>query len=318
MPARRQRRRRGYLYNRKKKSLNPKIKKYFLFGIFAAAVFLVAFLAFSLRTQVWDGKSRVSVAIENGTDGVVLAVLDPVSEQIISYSIPAATEVEAARQLGVWQIGSLWKLGQDEKVGGNLLSNTITKSLHLPTEAYASKSALGIIQGGVFESIISAIRVSSSSTNLTLGDRIRMAIFSSRLGSKNKIDIDMVDTGYLMEKRLPTGEDGFVVRNTTPSSLVKVFADSDVSKEQARIRLTEETMGGSLSRPITDVIETLGGKILSLERHDVSATDCEIWGTADKTIEKIAGVFSCKVVHKELTASFNVEMVVGADFEKRF
>lgn len=316
MPAHRRQRRRGSLY-KKKRAPNPKIKKYLLIGASAVLVFLMVLLVFSLRTSVWDGESRISVAIENGAHGVVLAVFDPASERIVSYSIPASTELEAARQLGMWQIGSLWKLGQDENVGGRLLSDTITKSLRLPTEAYASSNAIGIVDGGIFRSVFSAMR-SSVNTNLTLGDRIRMAIFSSGLGSKSKIKIEMIDTGYLAAKKLASGEDGYVVKGTVPSSLSKIFADSDLSRQNARIRLTDETSNGLLARPITDVIETLGSKVLSLERHAESPTDCEIWGSADKTIKKIARVLSCKIVKKDLTSNFNVEILVGTGFEKRF
>lgn len=117
-------------YRFKKYKDSKKKKKSYLIFIVVVFLTLLAFLVFFLtRARYWDGKTKLSVVI-NERDNVLISTFDPTLEEVTTVKIPASTQVEVSRSLGSWKLGSVWKLGKNEKVGGRLLQETIVKNFN--------------------------------------------------------------------------------------------------------------------------------------------------------------------------------------------
>ena len=175
-----ERKRKNQHYQRSKTKSKFKLPKFVLFFLVGFIAFVFGVVFFS-PNKFWDGKTRLALAIHNPDDSIAVAVFDPETNSISTLLIPQDVEVEVARQLGTWKAGSVWKLGINEKVGGKLVSETVTKALELPTEAWADTGAMGLTSENSF-SIWRAALVSYK-TNLNFKDKVKMAMFA--LGVKN-------------------------------------------------------------------------------------------------------------------------------------
>src|SRR3990167_7826494 len=87
-------------------------------------LFGALFVVIKTQTRVWNGKEKVSVVVA-GTNKVVISVFDPGTSEITNIYIPGETQVDAARELGTFRIKNIWRLGENEKIGGVLLSETV-------------------------------------------------------------------------------------------------------------------------------------------------------------------------------------------------
>lgn len=314
--------------DRKLRLNKKKPKKSFLkFLIFLVPVVFIFFTVFFLIFRggdLWNGKSRLSLAIPQKDGSVLVTVLDPVSANIINVHIPENVEVEAAHSLGTWKLGSIGKLGENEGLGGALLSLTITKAFKFPTEAWAEAPSEGLTEASpvkIFSGVFSFYK-----TNLSLIDRIKIALFTLRVSGSGRQIIELTDTSYLHKQILTGGESGYVIRGTMPTSLLSVFADSQVSKENARVVILDKSGSGINTGQFGEIIEVLGSKVISILKKPVDpGQDCTVSaGDNSKiaTIRKISQVFGCKISNilpeGERDTGDVIVIVVGVKFATRF
>ncbi len=113
---------------RRRKKERRSLLKWAIIGL---ALFLIFMAVFFLRTKYWNSKSKLAVVIDSGQD-VVISIFDPKAGNQTDLIIPGNTQVLAAYGLGTWKLGSLWKLGIDEKRGGSLITKTISMNFGFP------------------------------------------------------------------------------------------------------------------------------------------------------------------------------------------
>ena len=105
MPARKKRLRSYKARKEKKKNLLPFFLIILLFG--ALLFYILATSAF------WDGKSKLSLVINNQEE-VIVSTFDPTNSEIINIYIPGDTEVELSRNLGKIRIKNAWAVGLNQ------------------------------------------------------------------------------------------------------------------------------------------------------------------------------------------------------------
>ncbi|MEK7120946.1 MAG: hypothetical protein AAB840_02540, partial [Patescibacteria group bacterium] len=287
--------------NRKEKrtKLSKKInipKGYFLALALALAGFLFFFvLGISRKGSTWDGKSRLSVAAPQNDGTVLLQVFDPPSKSIARLTIPKNVEIEAAHNLGTWKVGSIWKLGENEHLGGSFLAQSITKSFRFPVEAWSEAAGTGFSQNNVLEIIRSLFGYYK--TNLSVSDKIKIALFALKIPGSARYDIDLSKSSYLVAKRLMGGEEGYEVRESIPEGLLSIFSDSSIVSEGAKIYIVDASGRGlENARKFGEILEVLGGKVVALKSVSPNDGDCSVWGTAMVTVKKIIQIFGCSRV----------------------
>jgi len=285
--------------------------KTFILGFVFFAFLVIGF--FATRGEFWDGETRLVLVA--GGESVVVYVFDPARETIYSIPIPSDTEVNLSNGLGLWRIGSVWELGKIEGLGGDLLASTITKSLRFPVDYWSDSEGVKIADGGI-RGIIAAL--SGFETDLNFKSRIALAIFSLKTSAANRQTIDPLDTGYLYKASISGGDKGYLVRKRVPSRLASLFAVDMFLVEDLKIRLVDGTGNYSSSKEIVDVVDMMGGKVLGITEKEFEG-DCIVQGAINTvTAVSLARVFDCEFREQVLLGNFDIELLVGEAFGKRF
>ena len=161
-------------------------------------------LAISAIIYLWvtSGFFRSSTKptfVVNDENGAIVSVFDKQQGTITDIVIPGNTQVNVSRQLGTWKLASVWKLGENEKLEGVLLTETIIKNFKIPVNAWRDHL--------------------SGRTNLGVGDRLLFWFFSLGASSGDKREIDLANQNFLKKTRLWSREEGYLVSDSPPPYL---------------------------------------------------------------------------------------------------
>src|SRR3990172_4274323 len=202
--------RRRKLIEKKKKAV--KNKSLFLKICLPIILLIVAFLFIKLSIKYWNGTDKFSIVYKLDDGNVAVGVFDPKLEEITSLIIPGDTEVNLARNFGTLRIKNVWQFGINEKIGGSLLASTVTQNFLFPvslwsdsdTKSLFDANALGIVRFVFFPKY----------TNISLGDRISVGLFSLKIKNLNKNLIDIGKSQFLSKQKLNDGEEGYTLSGT--------------------------------------------------------------------------------------------------------
>lgn len=305
MPARR----------RNRKAINKKrpSKKIYIFVLLALAFFAFLFFLRSGRRN-WNGKDKIAVAIRNDSDGVDLVVFDPLVEEIFRLKVPGSTQIDVSNQLGIWRLESVWKLGEQEDLGGELLSRSITKSLKLPVYLWADRQALGLIEGGMTKRLSAVF--SNYETNLSRGDRVALALFAMQVDNASFVEMDLSDTSFLEKKKLLDGEEGYVTTGSPPRKVAFAFSQPILEEDAARIRIRDATQTYKIAEEMGEALENLGGKVSAITRENGIGVACELRSKLKEVSVLVSSLYPCKVSEKPPEGNFDLEIYLGEDFVK--
>jgi hypothetical protein len=308
-PARRRKSRR----TKKKKENNKKVLHKVIFWL---SIALIVFLLFKLTTRHWSSNSKLTIVSPQKEGSIQISTFNPSSDTIRTIIIPAETEVRVARQLGTWRIKSVWELGENENLSGQLLAETVTKQFNIPVYLWGDVGASGFSSPNAPQILKSAI--SPYKTNLGIGDRLRLAAFS--LGVKNfkREEGSLSETKVLERTILVDGTAGYKVVGEIPSSIAAIYSDPHAAATSAKTQIIDATTSPTIAKEVGEIVEVVGLKVASIENIDVNEdVDCEVSGMDKDLTKKVAYLFSCEVVMHE-DDNFDLTILLGEDFVKRF
>ena len=290
---------------------NSYIKLLFIF-----LVPLLIFLLITLQTRFWKSSAKTSLVICKESGEVVISVFDPELEKITNIIIPKNAEVDVARQLGRWKLGSVRELGENEDLEGKLLAETIVKHFKLPVAAWADTPALGFADGDVLGIIKASLL--PYKTNLGIGDKLKLGIFSIRINNLKRESIYFSEGNILKKVTLIGGEEGYVLAGRLPNYIVALFSNSNISSEGAVVIILDATGKANVAEEVGEVIEVMGVKLANIKKEEADDFDCEVKGEDKELLEEVAQVFSCKKLKTMPEGNFDLEIKIGRDFSKRF
>lgn len=281
--------------------------------IMIMVVGLIVWLKFS--TNYWTGEDKLTLAINNSDGGVNVVTFNPIDSEIVNIYIPGNTQVEVTHQLGVWKIKSLWQLGKQEGLRGNLLTSTVTRNFKFPVYLWSGEFALGLTN----TSLASLLRgiFGFYETNLGMGDRVRLAFFSLGIKNSKRVDVDLSQTSYLKKTVLKDGEEGYVVSGNIPQKLAATFSDNEFSQSMPRIMIRDRSDNPGEVEEVGKIVEILGGKVSSISRESGEDVVCKVAGKDKSFIETILRLFPCQE-ERRANLNFDLEMTIGRDFQKNF
>jgi hypothetical protein len=305
MPARRK---------RKKKSDSKFLRVFFrvflpILIVFCAIVFILS------TTYHWDKQDKLAVVVNLNSE-VEIIVFDPVNESIYSVIIPNETQVEVARQLGGWKIGSVWELGQNEGVEGLLLAETVSRYFKFPTTVWADRHADDFIKGD-YGNLVKAI-LSSYPTNLGFGDKLKIALFSVGTNNTNKQEIHLAHTTYLKEGNLKDGSVGYKLFGKIPEKLALIFGNSKISEKNYKVSVINRSSSRFIAQDLGEVIEVLGAKVVLVKEEDTKEMDCNVIGMDPYFSKTIHNLFGCEEIKSKPEGNIDVEVIVGENFIERY
>lgn len=261
----------------------------------------------------WDGENKLAIAVHK-PDGAAVILFDPQYDEVVTITVPEHTEIDVAHDLGIWKIETVWELGKQHKLGGQLLSESLTKYFRFPTGAWADTPALGLASGN-FSDLYKAV-FGIYNSNLSVGDRLSLAWFSFNVSNAKRIEIPLEKTGYVIPKTLSDGTKGYGKVDPAPASVLSLFADSEFAKASYAVSIKDATGEAFIARNVGQVVEVLGAKIASVSDTDIREIDCIVRGRSELLRERIAQLFNCK--KEEGESSFDGELIIGTEFAKRF
>lgn len=309
MPAKR-RNRKHQLKKQKKISIGQ-LKVVIIFLLVSVSLIYIF-----LTTKHWDGKTKLSMVINNGERGVSLVTYDPQLDEIVNMVVPASTQINLSRQLGTWKIESVWQLGINEGFAGQLLSESITRHFNFPVYIWADSQASGFLETNPMGLIKAA--VSPYETNLKLGDRIRLAWFALGVKNSKRLTINLEETVFLSEIELVGGERGYVKTGRLPQRLAVIFSDPTISKKNLKVVIHDATGKVGLAQDVGELIETVGLKIASVVKQERDDFDCEIYSEDSEVVEKLSKILLCQSLDEPYEGNFDVEIRIGEKFAERY
>lgn len=291
-------------------------KKSYTKWLFILLVPLLIFLLITFQTRFWKSSTKTSLVIYKENGEVVISVFDPGLEKITNITFPKNTEVDVARQLGRWQLGSVRELGENENLEGKLLAETIVKHFKLPVAAWADASALGFAEGGIVG--IAKASLLPYKTNLGIGDKLKLGLFSIRIKNLKRENIDFSEGNILKKVTLIGGEEGYVLAGRLPNYIVALFSNSNISNEGAVVVILDATGKANVAEEVGEVVEVMGVKLANIKKEEADDFDCEVKGNNKELLEEIAQVFSCKKLKAAPEGNYDLEIRIGKEFSRRF
>lgn len=282
---------------KKKSSRRP-----FLIFFFIIACLLALITFFKLNIKYWNGKEKVSIAISKPGGDVKVVLLDPTISEKIELTIPPNTEVEVAKNLGTFPIKNIVKLGDNEGVGGKLLPETITKSFLFPIVLWSDTEPDDIKI------------LTTKNSNISFSDRVLIYFFTKTVKNLDITKIDMGRSQFLIKAKLTDGTLGYKLPDKISPRLLFYFAEQTFSG--VKVYVKDATGKYGIGERVGEIVEVLGGKVVSLEKLTENQKDCSVTGTNTKAVIKVAQVFSCSVTNE--TTDYDLLIELGGGFAKRF
>ncbi len=284
--------------------------------VIALLVVVMVFILLAFSDRFWDGRSKLILAVATKNGDVIVSSFDPKTESIVNIFIPGSTQLIASRQLGSWKAKSLWQLGENEKLGGTLLRETIVKNFYFPVVSWGEETALAYSRGD-FAGILKAV-VTPFETNLKIGDKIKLAFFSLSIKNPKRVDFDLRDGGNLKKTKLPGGEEGYLISGSGMEKFIVYFTDNEISNQNLRVEIRDATGKTKIAQEVGKVIEVLGAKVSAVNKMTEEDTDCEVFGRHRKLVNLISLVYSCSTSKKERAANFDAVVKIGKTFAGRY
>lgn len=271
---------------------------------------LILYLIFG--TKLWGISSKTSVVSSRSDGSAVVSVFDLTNEEITNLYIPASTQLEVSRNLGTWRVKSIWKLGINEKIEGELLRASIVKNFHFPVIAWADESIYKLASGELsgWKSIFTGVK-----TNLSYPDRIRMAFFAMGVKNTKRLDIDLIKTRVLKTTTLTDGEEGYVVSNKIPEDIKALFSLDNKEGKLLKVNIVNNLGLSDIASSVGETAEVLGAKVASIDQKDLKNYNCEVGAVDAKIAKQVSLVFGC-VVKGQPKGSYDLEIRLGEGFKK--
>lgn len=308
-PARRRKSRK----RKKKKQKNKKLIYKIVFWVLVAASL---FLVFRFTTKYWNKDSKLTLVSPHQENKIQISTFDPENDSIRVVTIPSETEVRVARQLGTWRLKSVWQLGQDEGLGGQLLAETIAKQFHIPVFVWGDTRASGFSSSNATQIIRSTL--TPYKTNLGIGDRIRLGIFAFRVKNFKREVIELENTRVIEKTVLVDGSTGYRVVGDIPSSIAAIYSDPYLSSISAKTQVIDATSDPVIAEELGEIVEVIGLKVASIEDVDTNEElDCIVSGKDKRLTQKISRLFSCDIETHD-GDNFDLRIQMGEVFVERF
>ena len=275
---------------------------------------LVCYLFLKGTTRLWNGKDKVSLVYKGEGGDIEVTVLDPVLSEVTTIVIPGDTQVEVARNYGTFRIKNVWQLGVNEKIKGDLLAETVTQNFLFPVFLWSEKPP-GWGSGNL-ANILNFIFLPGS-TNISFGDRLQAGLFVIRVQEIGKSVIDLGKSRFLDKGTLEDGQAGYVLTGPISQRLTIYFTDNVIGDKNIKVKITDATGSPGISEKLGEVLQVIGGKVVSIEKKTVSEDiDCVVTGVSQEAVKKISNLFSCKIGSGE--TSFDLDIEIGKRFAERF
>lgn len=285
--------------------------------LFIFIVFGTARILSSWKNRIWIPETRFTVVVakENPT----IYSYNPQIDELLVITIPKNTEVEAAWGYGRWFVGSLWDLGFQEGLEGELLAFSLTKNFGLPIDGWISSTGEGLFKESPLgiNNWVQAFVLGSAKTNLTFFDRLNLLA-----AGDGKKEIDLVQEKVLVKVRLADGLEGFDVVPEQAKAVFERFKDERVFQEGKTLAVVNTTGEKGLAAEAMRVANVLGVRTIKSENKGVEVEGCLVKTSQANfeslAVQRLVQIFRCQKEKTDGILLGDIELILGKKFAETF
>lgn len=320
MPARRKRRTSSSRKNR----LTPVAKYLFLIALLAILGLVLWRIGEAWANRLWRDGSRITVVIANQPP--IVFSYNPENVSIAQFVVPANTQLDVSGGYGSWLAGSLWDLGFQEKVGGQILARSLQKSFGVPINGWVGKGGDALFAErklGLISAVSAVFRARGIRSNLTFFDKVNLLIASSRVSKLSRTTIDLEKQGVIKTKTLADGTTGFVIISDKSVSKLDTLKDDKVLGEKKTLKITNSSSVSGLAWEVSRVSSILGLRVISTDTiKDKVLGVCTVRGKESElksfAAQRLLDTFGCGSEVGNPSGPVNLELILGTKFSKEF
>lgn len=300
----------------KKERLKPgNILRLFLF---VSSVVLLVGLSWRLYSswisRVWFESSRITVVVAE--ENPVVYSYEPAAKSIFIIKIPKNTQVEASYGYGNWFAGSLFDLGEQEGLGGDLLVKSLQKEFGIPIDAWVdSRGEVLFTHNGYSGFFVD--------TNLTFFDRLNLILAISGSDPSLYREIDLMSEGVIKEIKLTDGEEGFEVIPERAKVVFELLKDDSILLERKAAVIVNLSEEPGLAGEVAQIAGTLGIRVIGVQNSEnVGQESCSIRAFGEDlgslSVQRISRILGCEIQDQALSVPADIEIRLGEEFARRF
>ena len=309
----------------------------FLSFFFVAGLIIFKIWCFT-KNSLWDGKERVNFVISS-KDAYVVS-LQPGEKNMVVIKIPEETLVEVTHGYGKYRVGSVYLLGEQEKIGGGrILGETIQEYLGIAMDGYLGREAIWILGVGSEQDLekkdytlkrkvnkllgLLKILKGDLDTNFSKLDLFRLWICASGVRPGRITYFNLAESYGSSETRLPDGQNAYEVEPEMLEGIVKKnFIYGPIKKENFLIEIDNSTGYPEAGEKIARILTNMGADVVSVLQTSIKQDECLVLATRklknSYSVKKIKRVFNCKFEEGMKTGGrADIMVIIGEAYYKK-
>lgn len=232
------------------------------------------------REYSWDGKTSFNIAIASiGYNVTDISILNyhPQEKKAVILHIADQTYLDLPKGYGLWKVGSIYKLGQEEPkpIGALLLKLSLSKLLGLPIDGIIidqsknKKNSEELINEWRKNSLAMALFIYSSQTDLTPIEGFRLLGAVSQVRGDKLTSLDFEKSSVTESKLLPDSSRVLGIDNVKLDTFIRNYmSDSSVIDEGVSVAIYNATTRSGMAQDVARVIANLGGNVVTISSVD--------------------------------------------------
>lgn len=306
---------------------------------------------YSLNTKPrqfsWDGKSVLNLIIARsvrGEDGAALKDINFVSldndeAKITVIKLSDEILLDVPRNFGSWKLGSVYKLGQENRpqIGEDLIKMSVSKLLGLPVDGIIELSSdkpldIGEEVGGWKSNLLTGFNfLTHIRTDLSLRESMDFVTRASKIRSDKITSLDLFRSTITQSRLLPDSTRVLGVDGVKMDTFIKQnLADPAISNEDLTIAVYNGTDHSGLTSEAVRLVNNLGARVTIVTNTADKFVKNGIYISSDggdeaktsQTYKRLAEIFapnciknSCQTADTEVANSRAViSIVLGEEY----
>lgn len=299
---------------------------------------------FNVSTQKkysWDGRSSINLVfmyLKSVQDPEISVIsIHPKDQKATILSISNQTYMELPKSMGFWQLGSIYKLGQEENPpnGAALLELSLSKLLGLPIDGViiqngsASGSSRNLVTNLHQNPLSAALFWSNLKSDLKLPEVFNVygqlsAIRGDKITYLDLERSDITESKLLQDSSRVLGVDSVKMDLYIRQNL----ADSGITQESKSIAVFNATNHPGIAAEAARIITNMGGNVIILTSTDNIQKESGIYVDSKDgkgiTFNRLAQIFAPNCITnkcvsadpKVVNSRAQISVVLGEDYYK--
>lgn len=295
------------------------------------------------RVVTWDGESVINLVIAKSENGNLRQLnfvsLNPTEEKMSILKLSEDIYVDVPKNFGSWKLGSIYKLGQENKppMGEDLVKMSVSKMLALPVDGIIKVDRSGNLD---VENLIMEWKKNMFSgfsfltmvkTDLSLKETTDFVLKAAKVRQDNITAVDFFRSSLTQSKLLPDSSRVLGVDAVKLDSLIKQsLLDNNISGEDLTVAIFNGTDHPGLTSEAVRLIGNLGARVTIITNSSEKFVKSGIYINPEeggeveesRTYKRLAEVFAaaclkegCTTSDAEVAASrASINVVLGEDY----